>query len=323
MSACGTEQGNNGSISTNGPSPNGDSSTNTASGTNDATNGQNGSTVCDPGSVKCADASTVVRCSDDGATFIPAEECTDTEACIDGECLPQDVDRVSGYVRSDVYSRLVIEVDYVAGQAPTPEVAEQLENGLSDLLDKPTGIEVVLDEELDPYGDDHAWDYATFAQLERETYDLEVSDETIKMHVLFVDGHDARDDEDTSILGVSWSNRNVILYLQKIRALCESELADVGRGREQACDQAELAIWTHEIGHVIGLVSNGLPMVDDHEDPEHPHHDVNEECVMYWAYEGRQAFDKVGQRFTEDQDIPALGLDDACLADLAAVRDAD
>ncbi len=41
----------------------------------------------------------------------------------------------------------------------------------------------------------------------------------------------------------------------------------------------------HEIGHLIGLVNNGVPMSTNHEDSTHPRHTSNDEGVMYWAVE--------------------------------------
>jgi len=43
----------------------------------------------------------------------------------------------------------------------------------------------------------------------------------------------------------------------------------------------------HEIGHTIGFVDNGVPMVNAHEDTEHPHHTLDRDGVMYWAVESR------------------------------------
>jgi len=47
----------------------------------------------------------------------------------------------------------------------------------------------------------------------------------------------------------------------------------------------EQATVVHEIGHTIGFVDNGVPMVNAHEDTEHPHHTLDQDGVMYWAVE--------------------------------------
>ena len=44
----------------------------------------------------------------------------------------------------------------------------------------------------------------------------------------------------------------------------------------------EQATVVHELGHVIGLVNNGLPMKSPHEDSAHPHHSTDPKDVMYW-----------------------------------------
>ncbi len=49
----------------------------------------------------------------------------------------------------------------------------------------------------------------------------------------------------------------------------------------------EQASIVHEIGHAVGLVNNGVPMVTPHEDSVHVHHTTNSNCVMYWAVESK------------------------------------
>ncbi|MFP4599243.1 MAG: hypothetical protein ACLFVJ_13375 [Persicimonas sp.] len=246
------------------------------------------------------------------------------EPTADGVFDQVDPDRVEHYIRSDSYQRLVLEVDYVSGRAPNSEVVAKLVEGLEALVDKPGGVEVVLDEELPARGSDHQWTPSAIDEVERSSFNLSTGADTIKMHVLFLDGHYERDSPDTRILGLSWANRNVVVFEESIERTCVTDSGDTLRRRglvEAACHQTELAIWTHEIGHVLGLVDNGLRMVDDHQDPDHPHHDHNEECVMFWAYDRAQAFEEVRQRLLDDEDADPLGLDAACRADIAAVRD--
>lgn len=49
----------------------------------------------------------------------------------------------------------------------------------------------------------------------------------------------------------------------------------------------EQAVVVHEVGHAVGLVNNGLPMVTAHDDGSHPKHSTNKDCVMYWSVENK------------------------------------
>ena len=67
---------------------------------------------------------------------------------------------------------------------------------------------------------------------------------------------------------------------------------------------------------------NGLPMVEDHLDPEKGagKHDENQDCVMYRALEELDGIDAIAERLTTGG--PPIELDAACLADIQAVIDA-
>lgn len=228
--------------------------------------------------------------------------------------------RVEGYIRSDTYSSLELEIDVVPGFEPRTQVEADLVAGLEPLLDKPGGISAVRDGTLTSRGGDHGWTDAELQAYANETFDLEVGDDTTKIHVMFVDGHHDRDTDSGKILGVAWANQHLVMFKQTIEDVCAAP-AIPALIRERVCAGAELSIWTHEIGHVIGLVNTGLPMVADHQDDEHGAHDSNDDCVMYWAYEGEAVVDLLTDRITNGGD-ESVGFDQACLDDIAAVRDA-
>lgn len=51
----------------------------------------------------------------------------------------------------------------------------------------------------------------------------------------------------------------------------------------------EQSTTVHEVGHVIGLVNNGVPLTSSYEDPSHLRHSSNSNCVMYWTVESSSA----------------------------------
>jgi hypothetical protein len=222
--------------------------------------------------------------------------------------------RVNNYLQSDAFSRLVLEVDYVDGYAPMDEAQAGMIAKVSPLVDKPDGVAAMADETIASRGADHAWTFAELDDLADQTNNLSVGDNTVKMHVLFVDGHYEQDSNDGKVLGLAWDSKNIAIFKKTIQDNCQGVLAG-----DQLCRFAEQAIWTHEVGHVLGLVNNGVPTQANHQDKEHGHHCTNDECVMFWAYEGTKLFDVLGDRLGGDGG--ALEFDQDCKDDLASVRE--
>lgn len=239
------------------------------------------------------------------ALFAPA--CGDDSA-------DEGLSRVHGYLKGDRFTRLVLEVDYVDGFGPMEEAEQGMIDKVRPLVDKPDGVEAVHDQTIVSRGEDHAWSVEELDRLADETDTLSVGDNTTKMHVLFVDGHFEEDSDDGKVLGLAWGNKNIAIFKKTIRDNCEGLLTG-----DRLCRFAEQAIYTHEVGHVLGLVNNGVPIQSNHHDVEHGAHCNNDKCVMYWAYEGTQVFDVLRDRLGGDGG--ALEFDAACKEDLAALRE--
>lgn len=78
----------------------------------------------------------------------------------------------------------------------------------------------------------------------------------------------------------------------------------------------ERAVLVHEVGHLLGLVNRGVPMVRPHEDPASPHHSANPESVMTSAVDAGEA---LLARLDEGRAPPST-FDADDLADLRAYR---
>lgn len=238
----------------------------------------------------------------------------------DGAVEPQPRARHVDLIRGDRFEKLVIEVDAVPGTLPDMAVFGEVVALLGDVLDKPGGIEVVFDGDLESRGADYRWPFDEVEVLERETDDLAVDADTITIHMLFVDGQTEQDTDRGSLLGQAWRNKNIVIYRDNVEEACDMAGGGFPLLSGQVCDAAYIAVLTHEIGHVIGLVSAPLALSEPHEDEEHPKHDIDPECVMYYAFEGSAAASAIGDRFLRgEQSAPRF--DDACLADIAAVRE--
>ncbi len=134
---------------------------------------------------------------------------------------------------------------------------------------------------------------------------------------MFLDGTFGGEDSG-AVLGLAWGRSRVAIFKETIELLCQGQ---VGMGlEERLCAGTERSVWVHELGHLLGLVDNGTPMLTPREDPDHPKHDLNQECVMYWAAERQNAIQQLAMKLVET-DIAYLDFDDACLTDIAAVRD--
>lgn len=230
-----------------------------------------------------------------------------------------DLEVPLAYLRPDPYARLVLEIDFAGGLEPYPPTLAQIGPVLDQLVDKPGGVEVVMDDVLIPVGSDHAWTAAERVALGEARFDLELPVDTIAIHVMMVDGYPIEDDASSTVtLGHAWGNRHVMVYKETIAAGCEG--AVVGELTQLLCERTELLLLQHELGHVLGLVDFGIPMQKDHRDPdlEHGPHDVDPECLMHWRFETLDLLDSVLDELVTG--APPIQLGPACLQDLAAAQ---
>lgn len=213
-------------------------------------------------------------------------------------------DFAGDFIRDTTYSSMRIEVDYVQGHAPSQDMLDDLTERMESLLNKPDGIEAVIDDEIPDQGSP-TWTVAQTRELEetwRDDYrDVEAGQAVLYM--VFVDGGTTSDQGNSRILGYAYQGSSIVIFDDSVEA---------ASGGGPLSSDIMPVVLLHEVGHQLGLVNLGTPMVSDHEDVDRPGHDEDDECLMFWAAE------------TGDVASMMLGgppdFDDACLNDLAARR---
>ena len=233
-----------------------------------------------------------------------------------------DGDLIANLLRADPYPRLVIEVDYVEGFAPRDAATAAMTAYIATVIDKPAGVEIELDDVIVPPESGHAWTRDELAGLADTLFDEPTDGDAIRVHALYLDGSYEPPDDSGTLLGLAFSKRHLAMFMGTMEDDCHGGPRAFlpPSMQESICAKGEQHVLTHEVGHLLGLVNNGLAMVEDHEDSDHPHHDTERSCLMYWAYAGEGILETLTDRLTGGN-TDDIAFDAACLADIAAVRD--
>lgn len=190
-------------------------------------------------------------------------------------------------VFSDVNTNFTVKVFYEVGAAPytgligitanqtwdiTTESYEQLfssHSGRTVTVPTTTGQMTQIADQAKT-----TWSYQELLNLGNQLSADLVSGATVTIPVIFLNG---TYNGSSSILGIHLTGTHFAFVFKDV-------VVSVGGGgvSQRYVEQTTVV---HEIGHAIGLVNNGVPMVINHEDLAHVHHTTNEDGVMYWAVE--------------------------------------
>jgi hypothetical protein len=126
-----------------------------------------------------------------------------------------------------------------------------------------------------PASGDTSW---TVLEVENLAKAKANSSSTNTFQIFFLNGRAA---EGAGIIGFHISGSNTI-------AIFKDVIKTTGDGMplEAVPKYVEQSTLVHEMGHALGLVNNGLPMIDKHQDKAHGAHCSDSKCVMYWSNEG-------------------------------------
>ncbi|MCF8232403.1 MAG: hypothetical protein K9J27_09450 [Bacteroidales bacterium] len=174
---------------------------------------------------------------------------------------------------SDEFTQLQIEIIYVKDYAPTDESIQNLKSFMQERLNKPDGISISTTAielpGLAPYSTND------IIQIESNHRSAFNSDNTLTVYGFIAD---RQFEQNENVLGVAYRNTSFALFGSKIEE-------NSGGLNQPSKALLESTVMNHELSHLLGLVNNGTPMQNDHQDEEHGHHCDNEDCLMYWTAE--------------------------------------
>lgn len=204
------------------------------------------------------------------------------------------------YLSDKKYKTLIVEVNYIDGYQPTDEAIKNMKNFLIERLNKPKGIKIGWNKIASPRKTSYSVN--DIKALEKSTRKHYPMGDILVMHVLFLDNGYVYDTDNTKYLGIAYGPTSMAIF--------QKTVADYSGGLGQPSNEMlETTIINHEIGHLLGLVNNGTPMLNHHQDKAHGNHCNDENCLMYYATE---TTDIIGNLLGNN--IPQL--DQHCINDL-------
>jgi predicted Zn-dependent protease len=199
------------------------------------------------------------------------------------------------------FTNLVVEVDYMPGYAPNEKAVDSLKQFFEQRLHK-SSITIKEPTEI-PSGNKDLYSATEIRNLEEQNRSTFTKGDTLAAYFVILDGKFDKQ----NLLGIAYYNTSNAFF----RPSYDEASSGVGSPSRYL---VEATSFRHEFGHLFGLVANPYSrteMQDRHNDPDHPQHCNNDQCLMYYAIE---TTDIIGN--TLGKEVPSL--DNNCKADLRA-----
>ncbi|MCR9227033.1 MAG: hypothetical protein NXH90_06425 [Flavobacteriaceae bacterium] len=212
------------------------------------------------------------------------------------------------FLSNDTYDRLLIEIDYVTGFAPTAGAIANFEEFLRARTHKEI-IEFTYSAVTSPNEESLSLDRVV--ELEEENRGEYNNGSTLAIHIYFADAPAESDDESEGLvtLGAVYRNTSMVIYESTIKDMANSSTT-------VSTEEIETATILHEFGHLFGLVNLSTESVNDHEDSESENHCNVDGCLMRSELQfGRSLLKQMEKNTSKGlASIPSLGAE--CLLDL-------
>ena len=234
-------------------------------------------------------------------------------------------DDAYNYLTDDTYSRLYIEIDYMEDDdpsdgvdyGPSQEAIDALLVALGRFCRKDTIIYDGEATDVIPIATaadgslQENYTYDDVNDLEIEYRDRYHDGDTAVMYFLYVNGRYITDEGDpTTVVGFAHHGSSMAVF----KGVVNSIRLEANRAFY------EQTVVIHEVGHLLGLVTTGIPAQADHVDNDDNAgrgvHCSNEECLMFWQVNSIQFLETIinGTERDFDQD---------CQDDMAAAGGLD
>jgi hypothetical protein len=182
------------------------------------------------------------------------------------------------FIRRVRFTKLLVEIDYVAGHAPAASVLNLLQTRLAERCDKPGGVTVLLDDSI-PLAEfkttpQNVADIEALENAHRDNF-ANANTQTAVLYMIFVKGTSdiAGGGPGSQVLAITYHGSSVALF---------TDVAESNNSATQTTAEVIGTALVHEAGHALGLVNGGCPMVLPHEDTVHAGHDSSTASAMYW-----------------------------------------
>lgn len=214
------------------------------------------------------------------------------------EDMPQLDYRKLGASANDIlsdrtYKSIEIEISYMPGYMLADTVLSHVRNYLSMVANKPTGISFRQTSFSRTVPSPMTLNQVV--SLEKDVRTGFTGGTVLRIHIMVVDA----EYQTADILGISYWNTSMCVFGKTIDKFS-------GRPGLLSKNQLLITLIEHEMGHLLGLVDQGTPMVAQHKSTNGAHC-TNTRCLMYYVIE------TAGNASTP---IPTLDTD--CLNDLRA-----
>jgi predicted Zn-dependent protease len=201
------------------------------------------------------------------------------------------------------YEKLIVEIQYPKGYVLPSGSVTDMENFLNKYVNKPQGIQVITTEINVPANNQYT--IAEIKDIEKNNRTQFNRVDTMATYLFLADGDYEENSGNNKVLGVAYQNTSMTLFQKTIQDLS----GGIGQPSERMLTSTVLM---HEVGHILGLVNVGTPMVTEHQDGAHGKHCDNDRCLMFWLAETGGIVDNLLQLSSPPD------LDSQCQADLKA-----